>query len=802
MEMQSKDAQASRSTFAGLFLICLATLMYEILLTRIFSVIMWYHFAFMAVSVAMFGMTVGAILVYLFPGWFSNKTVSFYLAVNSWLFSVTILLSFVVEIYLPFVTSEITKLVSLTYVITLVPFIFSGICVSLILTRFPEQLNKLYATDLIGAACGCILLIYLLKFTDGPTAMIAFSALVSLGSLFFALKARTAFRTVALVSTLLLFAFTGYHTVLVKQGRQWLRVVWAKEKIQSRPLYERWNSFSRIQVKKDRDQYKPTAWGMSSAFVPDRKVPELRLNIDASAATVLTKYHGNPAEMEHLKYDVTNLVHYVRRNARVLVVGMGGGRDVLSALVFQQNSVIGVEINDQILEAVNEKFGDFTGHLHRDPRVKLVNDEARSFIARTKKPFDIIQVSLIDTWAATAAGAFALSENSLYTLEAWKLFLSRLSQDGILSFSRWYSPGKSPGLYRLASLATASLKEIGVSNPANHMVIVASNPKQKKKRFKGVATLLVCKRPFSVKELEELELTSKRLDFRILFSPTQFGDRNSRNIIQETKPLAFGFDISPPTDDRPFFFSTIQGASWNIWKQGSNSEGNAASFLMNLLVLVLILTVVCVFLPLLMTVRKLPSKGMWSFFLFFAAIGIGFMMIEISQMQRLAIFLGHPTYSLSVVLFTLLLSSGIGSYLTGKISQTEILKSGMVCLLLLLLTVSLFGVTTVSMIKYFEGSSTPIRILVSALILAPMGFCLGTAFPLGMRMASLKLPEMSPWFWGVNGAASVWSSIVAVMVAILWGISISFWIGFASYTLAFLAFLLMKRIGLQGLRDS
>lgn len=790
---------ASRSIYLGLFFLCMATLMYEILLTRIFSVIMWYHFAFMAVSVAMFGMTVGAILVYLFPSKFAASRVCLLLAVNSWLFALSMLISFVIEISIPVYISEITTLVSFTYVITLIPFIFSGICVSLVLTRFPGQLSKLYATDLAGAAVGCVLLIYLLKFTDGPTAVIALSAIVSISAVLFIGKIKGMLSAILYMTSVVLVAFTTIHIVLVKQGNPWLRIAWAKEKKLERPLYERWNSFSRIQVRSDTDEENAQAWGMSSTYNPTRSVKELKLNIDASAATVLTQYSGDPKEVDHLKYDVTNLVHHVRRDADVLVVGMGGGRDVLSALVFDQNSVVGVEINDQILEAVNIKFGDFTGHLYKDPRVKLVNDEARSFIARQEKPFDIIQVSLIDTWAATAAGAFALSENSLYTMEAWEMFLDHLSEDGIISFSRWYSPGKSPGLYRLTSLAASVLRKAGVKNPADHIVIVASNPKQKKKSFKGVASLLVCKRAFTQEELQEVDAAAKKLEFKVLFSPQSNQERNLSNIIRQRNVPRFDFDISAPTDDKPFFFNTFTTSSIaRAWRQPRlTSEANPGVVLSYLLGLAFILTILCVFLPLSLTIRRVNTEGMWPFLIFFAAIGTGFMTIEISQMQRLAIFLGHPTYSLSVVLFSLLLSTGIGSYWTASFSSTELGKKGLLCLLLLIATVSAFGVATVPIIRHFESSSNAIRILVAGLLLSPMGFFMGTAFPLGMKLASKKLPDMTPWFWGVNGATSVWASILAVFLAILWGISFSFWIGCAFYAIALLAFLRIRNPSIQ-----
>src|SRR6185503_18979491 len=197
------------------------------------------------------------------------------------------------------------------------------------------------------------------------------------------------------------------------------------------------------------------------------------LNIDASAETVLTKFDGNLEPLEHLKYDVTNIAHYVVKQGRIFIVGAGGGRDVLSALVFDQRQVVAVEMNGAITDAVNKVFGDLTGHLDRHPRVRVINDEARSYLARTPESFDLIQISLIDTWAATAAGAFVLSENTLYTRDAWTLFLSRLSDRGVLSISRWYRREFPWEMYRVLAMATDTLRGMGLTDTRSHLMVVS-----------------------------------------------------------------------------------------------------------------------------------------------------------------------------------------------------------------------------------------------------------------------------------------------------------------------------------------
>ncbi len=803
----SAEVVVRKGAYAGLFMVALATLMYEILLTRIFSVTMWYHYAFMAISMAMFGMTVGAILVYLLPGYFTCERAKYHLTLNSLLFAVSIVISFLVHLSIPFdIHRSIVGLflIALTYVVISIPFVFSGICVCLALTKFPRQVSKLYAADLAGAAIGCIVLIYTLRITDGPTAVIVVAFLASVGTVFFAADAGLEkLRTVALICSLLFASFAVVHTVLAIKQMPLLRLIWVKGRLESRPLYEKWNSFSRIKVYADPDGSKtPFGWGLSSTYPSDRKVDQLYMNIDARAGTVLTAFDGNLTALEHLKYDVTNLAHYVRRNSKVLVIGTGGGKDILSALVFEQKSVLGVEINEDIIDTVNGRFGAFSGHLDRDPKVTFVNDEARSYIARLKDTFDIIQVSMIDTWAATAAGAFVLTENSLYTLEAWEDFLEHLTPDGVLTFSRWYFQNRPGEVYRLTSLASASLMQLGVENPREHIVIVRHMPRRdtgdgdnglELAMANGIGTILVSKEPFSDKDLDILEEITAKMQFDLVLSPRFSLDSTFATIASgvdlDTFTAEFPINIAAPTDDSPFFFHMLRLRDMfnrELWKQGTMGFNMRAVFVLGaLLITVLGLTFLWIIVPLILTTDKSTLRGSLPLFIFFSCIGLGFMLVEISQMQRFIIFLGHPVYALSVVLFALLLSSGLGSYLTKKISYPGLTRSAIMRLSLLLCALLVFGILTPYVTSMFQGSITMLRISVATLMLFPLGLFMGMAFPLGMKMASARSASLTPWLWGINGATSVCASVFAVVIALSSGISTSFWTGFSCYAVAF-----------------
>lgn len=784
-------SQVGTGIYGGLFFTTLSTLTYEIILTRIFSVTMWYHFAFVAVSVALFGMTVGALMVYLAPGRFPEERTNERLAQASLLFSLSIVVSFVVHLQIPFQPEwSLTGvcLVALTYFVVSVPFIFSGIAVCLALTRFPSQVSRLYAVDLVGAALGTVTLIWLLDILkDGPSAVLAIAALAAVGAMLFAHAAgRLPGTVLAAVSAVLLVGMAAGNAVSAQNHSPILRVLRVKGEEEGVPLYETWNAFSRIRVDGNPKALEP----------PDdpRRVRYLALTIDASATTMLTSYDGDRESLEYLRYDVVNLVHYIRPDARVFIIGSGGGKDVLSALYFDQPSVTAVEVNGAILDAVNGRYGEFTGHLDQEPGVTFVNDEARSYLARSHERFDIIQIPFIDTWAATAAGAFSLSENSLYTVEAWQNFYEHLSDRGVLSVTRWYFSPRPLEAYRLTSLAAESLRGIGVERPRDHLILVRS---AEVLPDIAMATILVSDEPFSASDVAEIQRVARDLRFEVLLTPDQVGsDPLFAEIAEADDPgsldLGFPGDISAPTDNRPFFFQMIR---FQDLFDSSLYGGFSADYLIkpvlvlfSLAVAVLGLTAVFIVFPLLLTTSRKALQGMMPLVVFFGCIGLGYLLLEVSQMQRLIIFLGHPTYALSVVLFSLLLFSGLGSLATERLVRPRpnagVSPSLLWPLVVLLLVLVAFGFVTPTAIDRFGAETTPVRILTAVAILAPMGLLMGMPFPLGMKVASLRPNAPTAFFWGINGATSVCASVLAVAISMGWGISSAFWAGCLSYAAA------------------
>jgi len=799
------ELRAGKYTYSGTFLVSLGLLMFEILLTRIYNVTTMYHFTFVAISLAMFGITVGSLIVYLVPSYFTVERTKYHLSLTGLLMAGSMVLSLVTFLSIPMIPDisfQAAYSMFLTYLVLSVPFILGGMCICLALTRFPAQVGRIYAADLAGAAGGCLLSIYFLQVTDGPSAIVIAAFLACVGALMFAadgLPERFA-KVVAVCTLLIGFAGIGNGILAVMQIPV-LKVTWLMGELDPQGLYEKWNSFSRIKVIGNPDAPSVIqSMGLSPVYPRNQQLRRLLVRIDYTSGTDLLNFRGDLKEFEFLKWDVGNLAHHIRPGGKVLAIGVGGGIDALSALVFGQKKVVGVDMNGNILDVVNRDFRDFTGRMDRIPGVSFVHDEARSYIARQDESFDIIQGRAIERPEATLGGAFVLSENVLYTVEAWKTMLERLTPQGVLTFMRYHEKSMPYHLLRMVSLATTALAETGVTDPRKH-IIIARLPfvpgVSTGSDASPMASILVCKSPFSDQDAATVSQLCKKMGFEPVLTPHFAVDPSFEKLatIEGAKKAADFFpslDVSAPTDDKPFFYNLLKfehvfkPESWRPDRVEAGLKGLFA--LAALLATVTVLTVLCVVVPLLVKGRGAHMKGSLPFFVFFAAIGLGFMLIEISQVQRLGIFLGHPTYSLSVVLFSLLLSCGAGSYLTEMRALAGGGRSVIVPMIVLLLVLALFAVVSPPLMANFRHASNLERMCLTAGMLACIGLFMGMAVPLGIRLASAVTPGLTVWFWGMNGAMSVCGSVLAYAVCLFWGISAALWTGIACYGVALIAF--------------
>jgi SAM-dependent methyltransferase len=670
------------------------------------------------------------------------------------------------------------------------PFTEGGVCITLLLTRLPYSGGWLYAADLLGAAVGCLGVIFLLLVIDPVSATLWIAALAA-GVGWLVIRNSDEVRSLRLSGAvaLTMAAAATVHTGLDLTGNSHLGVFWAKGEEQAGTLFERWNTYSRVRVK-EWPEKTPVGWGF--ARPSDVRVDQHYIDIDADAGTVITRHDGDIGKLSYLKDDVINAAYLVQPAADVAVVGVGGGRDILSGLVFGAKQIRGIEINPAIFEVLTEKFADFAGHLERQPGVSLVNAEARSYINHSSERYDLVQISLIDTWAATAAGGLTLTENRLYTVDAWDDFYRALKPGGLLSVSRWYKGDKYRGeFYRLVAIAASALQRKGVPATELRHHVVALN-------VGNIVTVITRPDAFTDAQWQEARGRLQAQGFKIFLGPDVAFDAITSTLLSDKADAAF-FDslpenIAPSTDDQPFFFFTSRlGDLTNMYPWGAMDNNVAVSMTGLLIIVALLACGYYIVLPFLGLAKRMPLSTLTPPMAYFSAIGMGFMLIEISQMQRLMVFLGHPVYGLSVVLFTILLFGGMGSATVG--ADTPRPRAIVWRVTVLLITIVAAGLLTPLVTTWTRSQPTDMRILVSVLLLAPPAFCMGMMFPLGLNIWR-RHEALLPFFWSTNGVTSMLASVLGMALSIQFGIAKTYALGACFYVVCAIAIVASRRANL------
>jgi hypothetical protein len=545
-------------------------------------------------------------------------------------------------------------------------------------------------------------------------------------------------------------------------------------------LYERWTPTARLTVFPGNiynpDPRNAFGWGFGNRY-PGHQLSQHWIDQDGSAGTPMTEHETAPSELEYLFYDVTSAGYQLRPPQSVCIIGAGGGRDILTALKAGATRVDAVELNPAMIETVSEVFGEFSGDPYHLPGVHAHAREGRSFLTHTDRQYDLIQVSLIDSWAATTAGAYALSENYLYTVESIRQLWDRLTATGLASVSRW-SGGVESQLesLRLALLVEEALTLEGVASPREHFLVVQGGV---------VATLLFSKQAFGPGDIERLDRIIEERGFLRLWplddQATLLTDPQapwvSRALVQGVDALTEnGLFLDPPTDDRPFFFQNVRPfSSINPLLQSVLSFNDRAARLPLFLILAVgSLTLVLFFAPFALARRLERGPGFWRGSAYFIAIGLGFMLVEAPLIQKFILYLGHPSYATTVVLSGLLLGSGLGSLAAGKVDLAQISRLRW----LLPLAIAIVNVALSPIFGATLGVAFAPRVAVSLAIVVPLGVCLGFAFPTGM----IAFGERNKaWLWALNGAASVLATTTALALAPYTGLTGVVWVGAICY---------------------
>ena len=819
----------------GLMLTALTVLVSQIALTRIMSVTVNYHSAFLILSVVMLGMAASAIAAYLGmrrqdrPVTVADSVAAAYKSGVATLLAVVCFVVIVARDWGPY--SQPIQLI-VAAVVFFSWFFYSGYVVAVILSHYAADMSRLYWYDLVGAALGCLLVVpFLNHFPALNVILMCAAGMAVAGTLLAQAHGTVRGQRVGMFLSLLLMVSWGVTAV----WPELLRLQFAKGQDQSQVRWERWNALARVTVTSEIpgtsasiDLYQQrrgvnltpeqidelrrlwqAGWGTSPNF-KGSVLPALWLQLDTDAGTPILQ-DGVAAlqtkgKLDFLAWDVTAAAYAWRRDSRtrddfgsllgdVFIVGGGGGRDVLTALSFAAEQVDVVELNPDVVEAATRAFGDYSGRVYEHPKVRLTVGEARSELSRRGQHFDLIQMSMIDTWASSMAGAMVMTENSLYTQEAFDLYLQRLKPDGMLSVSRWFDPTRYGEAARVLVLMASTLRRAGIERPEDHIAMLVSPGYLDM----AVTTLVLKRSAITDPERAALERLGKERGYRVLWPHAQDAAAAPFDVagLLRLDPQALAdtrFDLSPPTDDRPFFFNIDRPiASWlDAFSSGDYGRGSRATLVLGVTLLVMGYACVrFVIRPMRASLGADAAQPRRSFrapLLYFGGIGAGFMLVEIALIQRYILFLGHPSYAISVVLFALLLFGGIGSWLTQGLDASRLLRATRLALAVILAGIVATALLVPSWLEQMAAWSWPARLGLAVALIAPLALFMGMICPLGVRhLTATERQDLVPWMWGINGICGVIASVLGMILAMNFSYTVVLVAAAAAYAITFLS---------------
>ncbi|MCX6339714.1 MAG: hypothetical protein NTX71_07320 [Candidatus Aureabacteria bacterium] len=801
----------------AVFLISAATLLLEISFTRLLSVTHWHHFAFLVISTALLGFGASGVLLSacgerlkkhrngapaLCAALFAASAPAVFFAGNHLNFN-EILFSWEIRPIFSFL---------LFYLLFAIPFFWSGCALGSIMYLEASQIGSVYAASLYGSAFGCAAIFFL--FTPFGGVKIVF--LCALGgaasAILFNGKSRSWLTAGALalviITALLLRLLSPPFELRVSQFK-------ALSYFLSLPdgaiLETRWNMISRTDVASSRFIRIPPA-GLSLNFKGD--IPrQLALTSDADSPSPVTASSGAPGEMAFSRAALAALPYRLQRTGSALIIGAGGGLDVLTARSSGVSLIDAVEINPDVIELLTSRFAAYSGSLFSRPGIRLIQADGRNYLRRVGRRYDAIQIPIMESVAASSAGVRSFSEDYLYTVESFRDCLTRLTPRGILCVARWikYPPRDS---LRLLGLGLTALESGGFPRPHRHLMLI---------RSWSTTALLMSPGEFTDADI----LAAKEFCSEMGFDPIYFpgitpADANRNNRLREDLYFIFAtgmidkksrarffsdyfFDVSPPTDDRPFFsdFFKVKALPY-LWRSMGREWTPFAEWgelvLIALLLQAAVVSALLILMPLMFSGYRHASSPRPSptaavrctgtrelrLLCYFFMIGLAFITVEIIFVQKFVLFLGHPAHAMSIVLSSLLLWAGLGSRWTERGEHRRPLA-----LLCALLAAYACGLSP--LLAIVIGLPILARIAVAVALISAPAFLMGTAFPSGIRAAYDLAPALIPWLWAVNGAASVFGAVGAVCVARATGFSVVIALSGALYALASLA-----TAGLQG----
>jgi len=748
-----------------------SALLLELGLTRLFSVVLFYHFAFLAISIALLGLGAGAVFAHLRRTWLARWRVehlgSALCAANACFILAALEIVLHTSVSLSLTWPNFWRLTAL-YLAAAVPFFVTGLLFSIVFARNPQRITQLYGADLLGGSLACLALVPLLNFIGGPNTILLAGVVVALAGYVWSEQRRRYVPGLVAIAMLALIA-ANYHDKLVD-------IVYAKGMKREPPLFARWNALSRVEV----DQQ-----GVGRAIVIDADAQTALMNTDP--------HHWSDGYRAKLMSEPASLANVLRPHGKFAIIGPGGGVDVLRAVANGSPSVTGIEINPIIAnDIMRNRFADYAYHLYQIPVVHLHVSDGRSFVRNSRDTYDVVQMTLVDTWASTAAGAFALSENNLYTVEAFREYFEHLKPDGMIAITRWEFARPREAL-RVVSQAMEALHQIGVQDSSQNFIVVSDGDLE----TDGVAVVVLAKKSaFTLEEQRAVlnhiqggEHDDSNLNLHVLYLPVTaerpgMAHPAFAQLIRGQNARAFSksysYNVAPVTDNAPFFFFTLKPEQ--VFR---GSDAGGIDWKVNLgiailgIVLIVSIAAVIAFLVLPLTLSPETRSGRSLSVLYFVAIGLGYIMVEIALIQRFVLFLGYPTYALTVVVFLLLLSSGGGSLVSRRWFNQP--SRVVLALLFIVAGLAIYVFTLPRVLDAMIGLPFAVKLLMSGLLLVPLGFAMGMPFPSGLRALSDSKHGAVEWAWAMNAGSSVLGSVLAIVIAIQFGLNATLACGAVAY---------------------
>ena len=772
----------------GVVLLALAGLAYEILLTRLFAIIQWHHFAYMIISLALLGYGAsGALLVFVRARWSARPRL--YFAINAISFGLLSVLVFLLTQEVDFNPFELawgwsqSLKLALVYFLLMLPFFFVANALGLALVAYRGQENRIYSADLLGAGAGGLLIVGLLFLVPPMQALLLVGLLGCMAGVGSFVQARWRHAGMLLVLALLLgFGLTGINPPLKMSAYKDLAQamqIGDMQQLQSQdtPL----GQFHLTHSDKIPARHAPGLGLASVTTLP----PQYSLYFDGHANGAVTVFNGDRDSIAFVAELTSAAAYQISDNPRVLVLGAGSGLPVLQATYHRAQSVDAVELHQPLIEMFSQySWTDWAQS--RQPRIRWHNQEPRSFIRHDDDRYDLIQLMLVDAYGAGAAGLHALEENYLYTTQAMTDYLRHLGDDGLLSLTRWYESPPRDSL-RLIATAIDVLKEMGAEQPGRHLVVL---------RSWQTVTVIVAKQALKAEQLNRLRDFCQRHGFDLSYAAdiqsaevNRFNRSHQPFLYQGARAVlsdrvddwqdSYPFDISPVNDGRPYFFHSFRWAHLDRLLDQAAGLGKA-QLEWGYLVLWVTLAVaiagsfLLIMLPLWFGLRLQPDNkhddgpSRLRLFVYFTGLGLGFMFIEIAFIQYFILLLGHPLYSVAIVLTSFLLFAGVGSFVAQRWQYSGLRR----VLLGIVIALPLYLLLLPLVFSLTLGWAEIPRLLLAVLLIAPLAFLMGVPFPAGLAKLSKLAPAYSPWAWGINGCASVTAVILAKLLAMAAGFAV------------------------------